>query len=278
MEPDDMGPPVRSCSLDRPGTVEQRFGLLGCVVDGRVRRCELLVGGVEADGEGAAGLLAVLGDHVLGEAANHPQPPGMVPVTTGLSLDVLSPPPWRGDRLVAEAGRVRGDAAGRYVRATVSEPNGRPVAAVGAWMTHVPARGLPPLATGPAVPAESRAPRVADLLTAPVDLLAGGEWARIRLDAAGWTNQNGTLHGGVGASAAALLAERLLGTADRTFRTTHLDVSYLRPLGPAVVEVHAQVLHRGRSAGTVEVRAADHEGRPGLVAIIAARSVSATVI
>ncbi|ALL79722.1 hypothetical protein AD006_31790 (plasmid) [Pseudonocardia sp. EC080610-09] len=264
--------PVESCSLDRAGTVEQRFGLLGCTVSGRMRECAVLTGSHAATDEGVAGVLAVLSDHVLGEVANHPQPPGLLPVTTSLSLDVLCAPPSTTEPLVARARQI--GAGGGYVRAEIGAAGRALVASAAAWMTHVPARGLPPLAAGPAVGAEVPAPPVADVLDVQTDFVADDGRAGGRFHALAWTNQNGTLHGGVGACAAVLLAERLLGRQGTTYRTSHLDVAYLRPLGPVEVELRARILHRGRRSGMVQVLACDGEGRAGLAVTVIARTRS----
>lgn len=264
--------PVESCSLDRAGTVEQRFGVLGCTVSGGTRWCGLLTGDhAVTDDEGVAGVLAVLGDHVLGEVANHPQPPGLLPVTTALTLDVLRQPPWPTDRLAAQA-RQSG-AGGEYARAEIGIPGGPAVALAAAWMAHVPARGVPPLSTVPPVGARVPAPPVADLLDVQFEPVGVGR-ARGRLEAEDWTNQNGTLHGGVAACAAVSVAERLLGGHQHGYRTSHLDVAYLRPLGPVGVEFQAVLLHRGRRSGAVQVQACDGEGRAALAVTVMARSRS----
>lgn len=260
----------QSCSLDTAGTPEQRLGVLGCTVVPGERQCSALTGGW-SDGAGRTwtGPLAVLADHVLGEVANRPQAPGFQPVTTALSLDVLVPPPWPGDRLHARAARTAGEVLRDHVTASVRDPGGRLVAVASAWTADVPAPGTTPLAAGPAVGARPGQGGIGELLTDLTEVGAAPDEAVLELDATGWTNQNGTVHGGVWACAAELAATRLTGSAPHA--VNRMQLAFLRP-GRGRVRLTATALHRGRTSGLVEVRGRDATGRVCVHAMVGSRA------
>ena len=81
------------------------------------------------------------------------------------------------------------------------------------------------------------------------------------LRTAEWANQYGSLHGGIWACGAELLASRLLGGGEEALRTTHIHVAFLRPGGTSMLELHARLVHRGRTLGLVDVEGLDDDGK-----------------
>src|SRR5215208_7996691 len=77
-------------------------------------------------------------------------------------------------------------------------------------------------------------------------------------------NPMGTVHGGILCD----LADAAMGMAyastlgdGETFTTLELKINFLRPVWRATLTADAEVAHRGKTVGMVEVRIADERGR-----------------
>ena len=90
--------------------------------------------------------------------------------------------------------------------------------------------------------------------------------ARCTMDAdpARHSNPMGTVHGGVlcdiADAAMGMAYASTLGEGE-TFTTLELKINFLRPVWRASLTADAEVVHRGKTVGMVEVRVADERGR-----------------
>lgn len=258
-----------------PGTVERRFGILGCRAEGHLLRSVMRTGRWmdRSPGRQQAGALAVFADHVLGEFFYVSGPPGRRTLTTELALDVLVPPPWRTAALHATAWIPRREATGGFAQAEVVDDAGDLVAVAAAWLQYMPAAPEPV-----AAPAAAEAGTAAGTAGAATSLAAhlgtrseaDGECVRVELpEARRWHNVYGVLHGGIWACLAELAAAELL-TGRGGLRTANVRVSYLRGAAGPVTAV-ARPVRLGRSFGVVEVRGLDGAGRTCVTATVTGR-------
>ncbi|WP_435061954.1 PaaI family thioesterase [Amycolatopsis thermoflava] len=241
------------------GVVERRLGVVGCRAGGGGRRAILRM--PDYPGQRIVAI-AVLADHVMGEAFYLAAPPGRWALTTELAVDVLAPLPWP-DREVSAAARILCcDARGGFGTCEVTGGDGAVLATASTRLQYVAARaGAGPLpdAAPPDAALDVRA--WADDGTGRAELRHPQHWS----------NNYGVLHGGVWAGITELAAAAVFAR-DGRLRTAHLHVRYLRlaePGGP--VRAEARPVHLGRSFGVLEVDGTDGTGQRCVTATVTGR-------
>ncbi|MGH3166857.1 MAG: PaaI family thioesterase, partial [Trebonia sp.] len=125
----------------------------------------------------------------------------------------------------------------------------------------------------PVPPGETAAPAGApadltELLGARIQVADGG--ASVDFPVTGdLANPLGNAHGGVIFAAADLAAQAALMSVGGPLRTASVRVSYTRPVpGGVTARLEAQVVHRGRSLGVVQVTARGEKGKPAVIATV----------
>ncbi|ALJ21872.1 PaaI family thioesterase [Microbacterium sp. No. 7] len=255
----------RECSVLTDASVERVFGVGPCDVTAHRWACAATV---RPWMDGALPRVAVLLDHVLGEAVFARRPRGTWSITAELSVELAAPVP-DGARIEAVVGDVVVDADGGFAWATVTGEDGRLVALGSTWVNVVPVgveaeAALRAAGRDDATPPSSdrarpeRAGGAAEVLGLVV-AQGDGDAVVARLDDTGpWANLFGTLHGGVAATAAGIVAQRLRPG----MRVSGLRVSYPRGVtAPSAVELVAETVHPGRRLVTARVRGRDAQGR-----------------
>jgi uncharacterized protein (TIGR00369 family) len=256
-----------------PGRVEERFGIAGCLTEGRLRRSVARVGPwMDSDRGGLqVGAISVQFDHVMGEALNAIAPPNHWQVTTELAFDIVVPPPWESETL-----HVSGWVAGRgqrggFAQAEMVDDRGTLLAVGTTWVQCIPVGSPSEMDESGAVgdPARPSALNLAAHLGVRMGSDGGDPRADL-MEPGLWTNTFGILHGGVWASLVELVAGEVF--ADAGLRTAHVHVSYLRsPALGAPVSAIARPVHLGRSFGVVAVTGTDGSGRLCVTATVTGR-------
>jgi uncharacterized protein (TIGR00369 family) len=256
-----------------PGRVEERFGIAGCLTEGRLRRSVARVGPwMDSDRGGLqAGAISVQFDHVMGEALNAIAPPNHWQVTTELAFDIVVPPPWESETL-----HVSGWVAGRgqrggFAQAEMVDDRGTLLAVGTTWVQCIPVGSPSEMDESGTVGDPARPSALTLAAHLGVRMGSDGGDPRAELMEPGlWTNTFGILHGGVWASLVELAAAEVF--ADAGLRTAHVHVSYLRsPALGAPVSAIARPVHLGRSFGVVAVTGTDGTGRLCVTATVTGR-------
>lgn len=234
-------------------------------------------------GTAPGGSLGVLIDGVSAYAALLGRPPGRWSVSAEISLDMCGPLPPGGSVLSAHARLVQAGADGGLAAGTVTGEQEQVVALYRQhtrWVQVPPAVAAAAAAQSPEAPfwPPAEIPAVTGGPSVPADL-AGLLGARIQsadgcagLDfpvTGDLTNPLGSTHGGVIFAAVDLAAQAALLSVDGPVRTASVRVSYPRPLpGGTTARFEAQVVHRGRSLGVVQVTARTEQGKPAVIATV----------
>jgi uncharacterized protein (TIGR00369 family) len=255
-------------------------------------------------GTAPGGTLGVLIDGVSACAALLGAPEAAWSVSAEISLDMCGPMPADGSTLNAHARSFHADADGGLSAGTVTDEQGRTVALyrqhtrwvkgpslgtvdtgtvdTGAVDTGAvdtgPGEAGAAEAAGRAFPAPGQVPAVIGERGGPADLteLLG---ARIQAADGGaivdftvtsdLSNPLGNAHGGIIFTAVDLAAQAALLSVGGPTRTESVRVSYLRPVpGGTTARFEAQVAHRGRSLGLVQVTALNEKGKPAVIATV----------
>ena len=228
-----------------PGTTTVRVPL----------RPELLLPG----GRTSSAVPALLSDVGLTTSVVSTLPDARAVTTISMTVDLLGPTPAEGGlTAVCLAAPFRGGVP-QHATGTLTDDDGTPVAVVSGWFLPVEMDREGVHRRG--VPQEPEAADLVDLLQLDGDLLV----ARDAL-----SNVSGTLHGGVGALAVTLAAERALGPGARLLSAA---CSYERPTPRgASAHLEAHVLKRGRRTSTVEAVLRTPEGKEAVRARVVALS------
>lgn len=212
------------------------------------------------DGRASAAVASLLADIGLTTSVVASLPHALAVTTISMTVDHLAPVPTQG-ALVAVC-RSSPYAGGRpqHAAGEVYDHAGQQVAAVSGWF-------LPSVVQAHATARVGivEEPAARDLL----DLLQGveqpdGTLLVVARDAL--SNVAGTLHGGVGALACELAAERALGPDARLLSASF---GYLRPTPRGgTVTVTSDVVRRGRRTGTAHATLVGADGRVALSATV----------
>lgn len=207
-------------------------------------------------------------DDVTGYVIAAGRTEGWWPVSLGIRVDFVADPPSDGSTLSVTGELVARDMRGGTTRGSVVDLSGTAVALVTQRSHFVPVQDAPtgdPRVIAP--PDESVTVREAlgiSEVSQGIISMAPTEYA---------ANGMHNLHGGVliiGAEFAAMSAVE----ADRDFRTTSIDIAYVRPGDAAdTTTFRADVVHRGRSLAVVRVSAANSSGKPCALATVVVQKV-----
>ncbi|TWH16252.1 uncharacterized protein (TIGR00369 family) [Rhodococcus rhodochrous J45] len=223
-------------------------------------------------GRPCRGTLGVVMDDVMGHLVSGVMPEGFWAVSTEIHLDFVEDPPVDGSVLRAESWVL-----GRSARAGLA--GGRIVDAQGQLIASGTTRlQTVPLADPPGAPEISpddldsrlRARSIVDLLDVEYARGASGiEFGPSPMLA----NPMGNIHGGVLLCASEITGSAALA-ADAGFRTTSIQISYLRPCpSDEPVTFAPKVIHRGRSLGVVEVSSRNTAGKTCTTATITCSAI-----
>jgi uncharacterized protein (TIGR00369 family) len=192
------------------------------------------------------GSLGVLIDNVLGYAIIARRPPGHWSVSTEISMDLLEPLPLDGSRLHASAQVVHADATGGFAVGEVLDDDGRLLAVCRQRGRFVRSGPDPD-------PVAFDLPE--DVACLQHLLGATRRTTGLEVEVTGvLENPMHNLHGGITLSLADLAASHALDDGGPTLVTGSIHVTYVRAVpGGTTVSVDAEVQHRGRSLGSVEV-------------------------
>ena len=200
-------------------------------------------------------------DDVTGYVVASGTPTGWWPVSLGIRLDFFADPPTAGGPMMVTGELIARDETSGTTRGSVVDAGGNAIALV-TQRSHL-------------VSVESR-PTTRDVsVDVPADDVSIRAALRIRDGAAGVVemppnmlaaNGMGNVHGGVLVIGSELAAMSAL-EASGEFRTTSIDIAYVRPGdGRNTVTFDADVLHRGRSAAVIAVTASNSSGKPCSIA------------
>ncbi len=212
---------------------------------------------------GSRGALGVPLDDVTGYVVAAGRPDGYWPVSLGIRVDLLADPPTIGPPMSVTGELVARYPGGATTRGSVVDGYGNVVALVTQRSHLIPVDAAP---TSPSVP-----------VIAPPDNVSVRDALGFRQVEKGVVemppttfspNGKGDVHGGVliiGCENAALSAI----DGDSQFRTTSIDIAYVRP-GDArnVVTFRSDVRHRGRSMAVIRVTALNASGKPCALATV----------
>lgn len=227
------------------------------------------------DGTPGIGAFGVLVDTVIGMEIYIGRPAGTHSVTTELSFDVLTSPPWHGSELVARASSIGRDGDSGVARCEIVDGDGSLVAVATGRLRLISAEG--------AVPADeeflprARPPADHRSLLATLGVVDGridrdGDTARMEVAAEpGFENGGGSVHGGVLFCASELVTAGLAepGTPERT---VSVRMHFVRPARVDLpVTATARILHRGRSDSVYQVGTHGPAGKPYTLATVTRR-------
>ncbi|MCW2608032.1 MAG: hypothetical protein JWO60_2725 [Frankiales bacterium] len=211
------------------------------------------------DGRTSAAVPALLSDIGLTTSVVSTLPDARAVTTVSMTVDVLAPTPVSGALTAVCRAQPFADGAVQHAAGEVHDDDGRLVAVLAGWFLTVQVDRAGTLRRG--VPQEPPAAHLHDLLGLEDD---GRLHARDAL-----SNVSGTLHGGVGALATCLAAERAVPGA----RLLTASLTYERPTARgADSTLTAEVLRQGRRTATVEAQLRGPDGRTAL----RTRAVAAT--
>ncbi|GLZ48126.1 hypothetical protein Acsp06_43110 [Actinomycetospora sp. NBRC 106375] len=269
--------PVRGPLLITPrGTPEVLFGLAPVEADGDVARGSMRTAPwmTDARGRPCAGMVGVLVDDVVGQATLTARPDAHWPVTTELSVDVVSELPADGTVLTAESRLLAAGARTGSARGEVRDASGAVVAVATVAVQYVP--GVPELTEaadgGDGTAASGR--RLPDVLGATVGSRPGRDARLTAPPGPALANTAGHGHGGVLAALADVVAAAAVADDARPLRTAGLRVAYLRPAvldGPMCLD--ARVVHRGRTSALTRVDVVGGDGRQCAAATVTAAAI-----
>ena len=200
------------------------------------------------DGTTSAAVPALLGDVGLTTAVVSTLPDTRAVTTISMTVDLLTTTPATGSLTAVCRSRPFTGGAPQHATGTLTDADGTAVAEVAGWF--LPVEGDRPGLQRRGLTQEPPATDLLALLRLDGDVL-------VARDALG--NVAGALHGGVGALAVCLAAERALGPGTRLLSAA---CSYERPTPrDAEVVLEASVLRRGRRTATVESVLRSDEGK-----------------
>ncbi|ETA04943.1 hypothetical protein BJF87_16525 [Gordonia sp. CNJ-863] len=207
--------------------------------------------------------LAVALDDVTGYVVDAGSPDGLWPVSLGIRMDFVADPPLDGTPLNVTGELVARDERGAMTTGRVSDPSGRPIATI-IQRSH--------LVDAPTTPGAHATTEVLDAPVSPVrDQLGLVPTAPGVLTMAPTilsANGMGSVHGGILICASELAAMSSV-EANGQFRTTSIDITYVRPCNAAdVTTFTSETMHRGRSLSVVRVVSANSSGKPSSIATV----------
>ncbi|HEY2222856.1 PaaI family thioesterase [Actinomycetospora sp.] len=268
-------PPTTGPQLITPHlAAEALFGLAPVHAEGRTAtgsmRTEAWM--TDASGRPSAGMLGVLVDDVVGQAALTARPDGCWPVTTELSIDVLDDLPADGSTLTATGELLAAGERTGTARGEVRGPSGRLLAVATVATQYVP--GVPDVGgeatAAPPLPSSTR-----HLHEAVHGLLERGATGCAALEvprSPALENVTGRGHGGVLVALGDVVAAAAVADEERPpLRTSGLRITFLRPaVLDGALSLTARCVHRGRSTALTRVEVTGGDGRLCAAATITA--------
>lgn len=234
------------------------------------------------DGAVPGGALGVLVDNSLALALLHDQRyTGRWSVSAQISVDLCAPVPADGSLLTARCGKAYFGEQGGLATGTVTASDGTLIAHCAQhtrWIqtsfksedieAFLAARGSDPGVTAQAVIAAGGPSSLLDMLDARVKAADGGAVLELPVTRE-LANPLGNMHGGITFAAVDLAAQAALRSVGAPVHAQSVRVAYPRPLPPGqTVRFEAQVVHRGRSLGLVNVTVPNEAGKPCVVASV----------
>lgn len=262
-----------------------RVGRAAPVGDGSGDVASLMVTGPWLAGyEGAVpgGSLGVLVDNATAVALLYDRRfTGKGSVSAQISVDLCAPVPADGSLLSARCGKAYFGERGGLATGTVTAPDGTLIARCAQhtrWVqspfkpedieAFLAAREQDPGTPASEVIAAGGPSSLLELLDARVKAADGGAVLELPVTRE-LANPMGNLHGGITFAAVDLAAQAAAASVGAPVHAQSVRVAYPRPL-PAgqTVRFEAQVVHRGRSLGLVNVTAGNEAGKPCVVASV----------
>lgn len=228
------------------------------------------------------GALGVLVDNSLAFALLHDRTyTGKWSVSAEISVDLCAPVPADGSLLTARCRKAYFGERGGLATGTVTAPDGTLIAHCAQhtrWIesgirpedikAFLAARDQDAGTPASEIVAAGGPGSLADLLDARVKAADGGAVLELPV-VRELANPLGNLHGGVTFAAVDLAAQAALRSVGAPVHAQSVRVSYPRPLPPGqTARFEAQVVHRGRSLGLVNVTAGNEAGKPCVVASV----------
>ncbi|MCL2582835.1 MAG: hotdog fold thioesterase [Streptosporangiales bacterium] len=234
--------------------------------------------------EGAVpgGSLGVLVDNTLAFALLHDRRyTGKWSVSAQISVDLCAPVPADGTLLTARCGKAYFGEKGGLATGTVTAADGTLIAHCAQhtrWIASdvkaedieafLAAREADSGTPASEIVAAGGPASLTELLDTRVKAADGGAIVELPV-VRELANPLGNLHGGITFAAVDLAAQAALRSAGAPVHAQSIRVAYPRPLPPGqTVRFEAQVVHRGRSLGLVDVTAGNEAGKPCVVASV----------
>ena len=239
------------------------------------------------DAQPCAGSLGVFLDDLLGNALLGGRPENYWPVSTELSIDLAAPLPLDGSVLTGQGWPVSLEPGGALGQGAVRDDSGATVATATTRARYLPApRGLPggpgsgdgpgrgdgpgPWAATPAVD-DLSGPESTLALLGAVPRREGGAVILTVPGSDDFCNPMRNTHGGILLCAAEITGSLALHTCSSPLQTASIRVVYVRSVPVTdTITYTAEVLHRGRTLGVVQVTARGGGGKTCAVATITA--------
>jgi acyl-coenzyme A thioesterase PaaI-like protein len=269
--PDDLTPPAdgvdrlrrwRDEQLGVPPAVGRLRAVLEVVEAGTTTvrmplHPELLL----PDGRPTAAVTSMLADVGLTTSVVASLPHALAVTTVSMTVDHLAAPAAEGSLVAVCRAGPYAEGRPQHAVGELHDGSGQQVAAVSGWFLPSVVQAHATVRTGLVV--EPPADDLLGLLGA-VDEVPGGGFTLLAREALG--NVAGTLHGGIGAMACEVAAERCLGQGAGLLTSSF---AYLRPTPRGgTVAVRADVVRRGRRTGTAQASLVGADGRVALAATV----------
>ncbi|MDH6285006.1 uncharacterized protein (TIGR00369 family) [Prescottella agglutinans] len=218
----------------------------------------------DSHGNPIRGSIGVLMDDTMGHLISGVTSGLQWAVSTEIHLDYAADPPTDGSTLRAEGELMAISPGSGQVRGQIRDESGRLIAS-GSTRLHVVAVDTPPGA--PVLDKKLLQDRLdARSLMQLVDAqwLLGEDETMTAIEfgpSPALANPMGNVHGGVLLCVSELAGTNALG-ADTHFRTTSINISYIRPCrADQPVIVTPTILHKGRNLGIVQVDSRNRDGK-----------------